>query len=169
MIETKRLILKEPFEGEVDLVAPLQADPMVMRYIWKGTPRSLSDVQGALKRNLVHWEAFGYGFWNVFEKDSGEFVGRAGLLHLAYNPESPDIEVGYHLHQKFWGKGYATEFANALLAWGFEHIDTDHFVGVTWKENTASQNVLKKVGMEFDRELIYPGTDFNSNLYIKKR
>ncbi len=169
MIETERLILKKPFEGEIDLVAPLQADPVVMRFIGTGNPRSLVQVQEGLEKNLAHWKAFGHGFWNVFEKTSEEFVGRAGLVHLGYNHQSTEIEVGYHLHQKFWGKGYATELTIALLKWGFQNLDNDYFIGATYKENIASQKVMQKAGMFFEKEDIYPGTDFLSLFYKKNR
>jgi len=134
MIQTAHLILKEPFDGELDLVVSLQSDSNVMRFIGKGNPKTLEEVESSLKKNISHWDVFGYGFWNVFEKKTGEFVGRAGLVHLAYNHTNPDIEVGYHLHQKFWEKGYATELCMALLKWGFDHLSVDYFIGATYKE-----------------------------------
>lgn len=169
MIQTSRLILKEPFEGEVDLIAPLQADARVMRFIGMGGARTREQVENSLEKNFAHWKAFGHGFWNVFEKESGEFIGRAGLLHLAYQHNHPEIEVGYLLHEKFWGKGYATELCIVLLDWGFTHLDVDHLIGVAYKENVASQNVMKKAGMKFDREDIYPRTNFMSLFYKIER
>ncbi len=41
------------------------------------------------------------GFCLVFEKESGSFVGEAGLFHLLFDDAQPEIELGYHLHKKF--------------------------------------------------------------------
>jgi RimJ/RimL family protein N-acetyltransferase len=135
---------------------------MVMRYIGMGITRNREDALKAIDTNMKHWEKFGFGFFSIFLKKTHEFVGRGGVIHLAFQDENPEVEIGYLLNQKFWGQGYATEFAKCVLDWAMKNIDVDHFVGVTYKENIASQNVLKKIGLHFDREDIYPRTNFKS-------
>lgn len=49
----------------------------------------------------------------LFEIESGEFLGRCGFGFV----ETGEIEVGYLLHKKFWGKGYASEALSAMLEW----------------------------------------------------
>ena len=61
-------------------------------------------------------------FAAVFEKETGEFIGQAGLFHKGFYDEQPDIELAYRLHKKYWGHGYATELAKALIRWAFENI-----------------------------------------------
>jgi ribosomal-protein-alanine N-acetyltransferase len=168
-LETPRLFLERPHEGQIDMVAPLLADPLVMRYIGKGMTRTRNEVLECIRRNQKHWETCGFGFFNIFEKKSGEFMGRGGLVHLAHQLNNPEIEIGYMFHQKFWGKGYATEFAKTFLDWGFKELGFKSIVGVTWKENIASQNVLKKAGMHFRGEEIYPGIDFLMHFFVAKR
>jgi GrpB-like predicted nucleotidyltransferase (UPF0157 family) len=53
------------------------------------------------------------------------------------------------LHQKYWGRGYATELVKALIKWGFEHISIDKLVAVTHPLNISSQKVLEKSGMDY--------------------
>ncbi len=161
-IETSRLILEKPRAEELPFLAELFADPMVMRYIGNGLPRTTEEAAKSIETNQKHWDAFGFGFWSIFEKGSKEFIGRGGLIHLGFQHEHPEIELGYTLHQKFWGKGYATEIAQSLVKWAKENLKEDHLLGVCYKQNLASQKVLKKIGMQFDREEVYPRTDFKS-------
>lgn len=78
----------------------------------------------------------------------GTFVGFALLITLKGTEEK---EVGYRLHKKFWGNGYATEIANALVEYGFSKGLT-RIVGITHPENFASQRVLEKCGLKFERD-----------------
>ncbi|NGX47472.1 MAG: hypothetical protein K1000chlam3_00846 [Chlamydiae bacterium] len=164
-LETSRLLLEEPKEENIDMTALLFADPMVMRYIRNGKTLECEEAYKTFLKNQKHWETFGFGNVDVFEKKSDEHIGRGCLVHPAYQHDYPDVEVGYLLHQKFWGKGFATEIARALLKWGFENLQLDTIIGVTCKENIVSQKILKKVGMRFRGEEIYPGTDFKSYFF----
>ncbi|HRD69010.1 MAG TPA: GNAT family N-acetyltransferase [Legionella sp.] len=89
------------------------------------------------------------GFCLVFEKESGNFVGEAGIFHLLFDDTQPEIEINYHLHKKFWGKGYATELAKALIDWGFQHLLINKIVAASYPKQTASQRVLQKSGFNF--------------------
>ena len=69
--------------------------------------------------------------------------------------------MGYRLHKKFWGKGYATELAKALIDWEFKHLSIDKIVAVIHPENKASQHVLEKAGMIF----VGKSTYFNNEVF----
>jgi GrpB-like predicted nucleotidyltransferase (UPF0157 family) len=156
-LETERLILKEPEHAHLaDLIA-LRADPEVMRFIGSnnGQPQSAAEVEIFLKAAIDYQKKYGFGFCSVFEKDSGAFVGQAGLFHLGFCEEQPEIELGYRLHKKFWGLGYATELARALIHWGFENLPNDKFLGVVFPENIRSCRVLEKAGMTYMRQTKY--------------
>jgi RimJ/RimL family protein N-acetyltransferase len=70
----------------------------------------------------AHWEKYGYGNWGIRLRDSPELIGWAGLQYL---PELEETEVGFLLDRLYWGKGYATEAAQAsfnLRCWSIEEI-----------------------------------------------
>jgi RimJ/RimL family protein N-acetyltransferase len=158
ILTTPRLKLLKEIQNEEELLLPFFADPIVNRFIGEGKLKTPEQVPEILKKHKKHWDAFGHGFLTILDKNTGEFMGRCGLVHLALQHDNPEVEVGYLLYEKFWGKGYATEIARELLRWGFEELGLPSIIGVTRKENKASQNVLKKVGMRPLREDIYPGT-----------
>lgn len=159
-LETNRLILKTPELSDLDNLFALRSDPEVMKYIGKrGATQTREEVKKFLDLAIPYQEKHGFGFCSVFEKENGEFVGQAGLFHLGFDDKQPEIEVGYRLHKKFWGKGYATELAKALIYWGFQHLSVTHLVGVAYPENLSSRRVLEKAGMDFTRNEEYYGIE----------
>lgn len=155
-IETERLFLFHPVKEDLEDLCLLQADEQVMRYIGRGV-RSRQEVETGLEKAILHFQKFSFSLGSVFEKSTQKFIGRAGLIHLAMDENSPEIEVGYALMPEFWGKGYATELAAALVRWGFKNLAVPEIVAVTREENLGSQRVLKKIGMSFVKSVEYNG------------
>lgn len=147
-LETKNLIINTPELSDFDNLYALQSDADVMKYIGQGV-RTETEVMNGLEKATVHYQKYNFSLGCVFEKESGAFVGRAGLIYLAYDDSQPDIEVGYALIKKAWNKGYATELARALIYWGFKHLTIERLVGVINPNNEGSRRVLEKAGMNY--------------------
>jgi len=146
-LETKRLVLKFLEPSDLENLFALRSDPDVMKYIGDGSVHTEEKVKDFLLNVLIPYqEKHGTGFFAVFEKESWHFVGQAGLFHLGFYDNQPDIELAYRLHKKYWGKGYATELAKALIPWGFEHLNISKIIAGAEIENIASQKVLLKAG-----------------------
>ena len=148
-LETKRLILKTTDSTDLDNLISLRSDPEVMKYIGKGEIQTQDDVKRFLEMAIQYQEKHGFGFCSVFEKESGKFIGQAGLFHLSFYDEQPEIEVAYRLHKKYWGKGYATELAKALIQWGFQNLPVKRLVALIHPDNLPSRRVLEKAGMTY--------------------
>lgn len=148
LLETKRLIVKPTSLENIENVYALFSDPEVMRYVGRGI-KTREEIRESLEEMIKHKEKHGFSFGDVYEKDTGLFVGRAGLIYLEMKDDQPDIEVGYILHKQFWKKGYATELARALLDWGFKHLSVNKLVAVIRPENEESRCVLEKSGMHY--------------------
>ena len=147
-LETKNLIIKTPQVEDFDNLYALQADADVMKYIGQGV-RTQAEVRSGLEKAMAHQEKHGFSLGCVFEKESGLFVGRAGLIYLAYDDTQPEIEVGYALIKSAWGKGYGVGLAKALINWGFQHLPISKLVGVINPNNEHSRRVLEKVNMNY--------------------
>jgi [ribosomal protein S5]-alanine N-acetyltransferase len=148
ILETKRLVLKTPTLDNIDELYLLQSDPDVMKYIGSGV-RTKEVVIDATESAIKHYKDHGFSMGSLYEKKTGHFIGQAGLLYLAYNDKQPDIEIGYRLHKRYWGRGFATEIGKALVTWGFQHLAIDHLIAVINPENSKSEAVLKKIGMHY--------------------
>ena len=86
----------------------------------------------------------GYGLLHASRRGDGAFVGGCGLFEV---PDSTEVEIAYRLPFAYWGHGYATEMARAVLAYGFGSFALPRIIGLTWPENVPSQRVLEKIGM----------------------
>jgi len=98
-----------------------------------------------------HIEKYGWGKWAVSLLETDEFIGRIGLEELNFQASfSPNIELGYRIAYKHWGKGYASEGAKAALEYGFRRLNLEEIVAFTPIHNLRSQLVMKRIGMHHD-------------------
>ena len=97
-------------------------------------------------QNRIHiFEKHGFGKFPMFLKQSDEFVGTCGLepYELAGHAE---VNLGYRLCLKHWGRGYATESATAMLRYGFREVNLPRIIAFVLPQNTASIKILEKLG-----------------------
>lgn len=166
-LETERLILREFTEADAELLFELDSDPEVTRFTKlgdrAGTPTEYKVIKNEfLPKLLRYYEQYqGFGFWATIEKSSNEFIGwfhfRPGLDSYmgARLYEEGDIEIGYRLQRKAWGKGYATEGGKALIRKGFLELGVERVVASALLENKASIQVMEKVGLKFEKNFVY--------------
>lgn len=156
-IETKRLILKPIALSELDELYALRSDPDVMRYI--GKLQTKEEVRDFIKLGPDYFDKYGLDFFSVFEKQTGQFVGQAGLFHLAFDMKQSDIELAYRIHQKFWGQGYTTEAAKVLIKYGFEQLSLPKIIAMHHQDNLASKRVIEKAGLQYTKMIDYRGSE----------
>jgi RimJ/RimL family protein N-acetyltransferase len=132
----------------------LHTDPDVMRHI--GGLRNEAQSVDYLGRNLKHWNEHGFGLWILRELRGGAVIGTAVLRHLLIEGID-EVEVGYAFYKPFWGRGLATEIARVCLGYGHDMLRLPTIVGVTSLGNIASQHVLEKAGLVYEREFTLDG------------
>jgi RimJ/RimL family protein N-acetyltransferase len=109
-----------------------------------------------LERNLAHWNDHGVGIWMLRDRETGAVIGRAVLRHL--DVEGVDeVEMGYGFLPKHWGRGLATEVARACVHLGMTLLGSQSLVGITLPSNGASQRVMLKAGLVYQREIVHEG------------
>ena len=132
----------------------MHRDAAVMAHL--GGVRDDSQTAAYFARNLQHWSDHGFGLWILRERRGGEPVGRAVLRHLLVDGVD-EVEVGYAFYPPFWGRGLATEVASACLELGRGKLHLATIVAVTSPTNLASQHVLEKVGLAYERDFMHEG------------
>jgi RimJ/RimL family protein N-acetyltransferase len=142
-IRTERLELRPFAPADAAAMLLVYGDAEVMRYV--GTVADAAETQRMLADYAEHQERHGFSFWAVVERASGEVIGDAGLYLL--EGRGPQVEVGYTLGRRWWGRGYATEAAAACLAAAFGELGLEEVVAVADAANPASLRVLEKIGM----------------------
>ena len=141
-LETPRLILR-PVSGEdFDAWAAMMADEST-RFI--GGPQSRSTAWRGFVMVAGAWVAEGFSMFSVLEKASGRWIGRVG----PWEPEGwPGTEVGWGIDKAEWGKGYATEAAEASIDWAFDVLGWTDVIHIIDPENVRSQAVARRLGAE---------------------
>jgi RimJ/RimL family protein N-acetyltransferase len=140
---TQRLFIRPlSLRDLTDYHRVLHSDPEVMRYLPGGVPRTREQSAGTLRYLVEHGEYYGYSFEAVCDIATGALMGHVGL-HKLYGA----VEVGYALGRAYWGQGYATEAAHAMLSFGFETVGLEEIIALAYAENVASQRVMQRLGM----------------------
>lgn len=149
-IHTARLQLRPWLPSDLPPFAALNADPEVMRYFPAALSREQSDAMAQRCQALISER--GWGFWAAETLENGEFIGMIGLhIPSAALPFAPCVELGWRLARAHWGKGYATEGAQAALELAFSAIELTEVVSFTSIHNLRSERVMQRLGMQ--REL----------------
>ena len=139
---TARLHARRMDETHLPFVAAMRRWSACMAAM--GGTRDLATCRLYLLRNLAHWNEQGFGMYVLSESDGGAPIGRAGLKRSVARA---GVEIAYAFLPDCWGKGYATEIAQALLALGFGRLPVDALAAVALDGNAASRRVLEKCGM----------------------
>jgi RimJ/RimL family protein N-acetyltransferase len=160
ILETERLIIRTWSLDDADEGYKIWSDPEVMRYVGTGQPnKSVEETRAWVGRMKAHQELYGFGFWAVVEKRSGQLIGSCGMGYQRYG--GLPIEFGYTLARSRWGYGYATEAARACLRYAFGKLHLAELLASVDSRNVASQRVLEKIGFRYQREeQLADGTDF---------
>ena len=128
----------------------MNEDPRVMEYLMGAVTREAreSTVDASMLRIQAHFEAHGFGWWAAEVPGIAPFIGFVGLSHATFDAHfTPCVEIGWRIAFPFWGSGYATDGARAVLAFAFESLGLSEVVSMTVPNNARSRNVMRKLGM----------------------
>lgn len=151
-ITTARLLLRDFTADDWPAVLAYQSDPRYLRY-YAWTSRSEAEVRAFVQLFLdqqVQQPRLKYQFAIVLP-DEGRLIGNCGIRRQTI--DATEADMGYELAPDYWGRGYATEAARALVAFGFGTLGVHRISAHCIAENTASAHVLEKLGMRREGHL----------------
>lgn len=160
MIEmhSPRLLLRRWCSEDREPFAALNADAEVMRHFPACLSRAQSDR--LLQRIEADFAERGFGLWALQRKDSGAFIGLAGVRPVGFAaPFCPALEMAWLLARPHWRQGFASEAARAVLDCAFTRLALEQVVAFTAQGNLASQALMRAIGMRAD-----PAGDFDHPL-----
>ena len=160
-LDTPRLTLRPLASTDASWCWEMFSSADVLRYINGGNPSSRERFDEDMRHRVRRSAGGRIGMWAITDKRNGEACGTTFLLPLPIDErETPwelvngdslpdrDIELGYILRQKAWGRGIATEAAGRLIRFAFETGDIDPIWAIIDEPNHASRGVLTKIGFE---------------------
>ena len=142
ILKTDRLTLRRPAHDDAPVMARLLNDPDILRMTASlPLPYFTLAAEFWIMSQTSDWQR-GISYAYIITDEAGNFMG---VMDLFTNSDG-DREIGYWLARAYWGHGYITEAAIAVLAEGFSslalpYIDAGYFI-----DNPASGRVLDKLG-----------------------
>ncbi|MEI5640766.1 MULTISPECIES: GNAT family N-acetyltransferase [unclassified Pseudoalteromonas] len=147
--------------ADLSLLADLDSDPEVMKFINGGHPHSVADIKQTFIPRLTSYvnPEKGWGLWGCFDISSTAFLGwllvrPMGFFDTTRNDQ--DIELGWRFKKQTWGKGLATEAAAHIMAHLRAHNPKiEQFSAIAMPNNKASIKVMTKLDMEFVKQGVH--------------
>ncbi|MBQ6653973.1 MAG: GNAT family N-acetyltransferase [Erysipelotrichaceae bacterium] len=101
-----------------------------------------------IKWNLENYAKYGFGLWAVILKETGELIGDCGVTIQNIDGELLP-EIGYHIHKKYWRRGFAREAGQAVRDWAFANTGYPSLYSYCKYSNEASCKTAEAIGMHF--------------------
>jgi len=151
ILETRHLILRHQILPDLEYLWALYQNPNITKYI-PDAPKSRDEAREELEWHMHgHPKNPDFGLWATVLKESGEFIGRCGLLPSNIDGQD-EVEVAYTIAEAHQGRGLGTEAAQAILQYGFDKLSLRRLISLIEPENLPSQKVAEKIGMRFEKE-----------------
>ena len=144
---TPRLLARPWTTQEPDLAAAydIYGRPEVAKWVWAATDPT--EIRVRIERWAEPTTDPTYGVWAIEERTTpGRPIGSVLLRPLPTADE--DVEVAWHLHPTYWGRGYASEIGRAAAQRAFE-TGIDEVFAIVRPGNERSTNVAIRLGMEY--------------------
>ena len=154
IFETDRLAYRDFVPSDVDACWAMWGDPEVMHFLGGVKEKDVGEMAATVARVIAKYGALRaaglpYGGFAMIEKATGDLVGCALLKRLpdAAGVDTDDVEIGWHLARRVWGRGYATEAGRALRDRAFTTLPIDVLHAVVDIGNERSLAVARRLGL----------------------
>jgi RimJ/RimL family protein N-acetyltransferase len=97
--------------------------------------------------------SFGMQYWPIFLRETGEFVGCAGLR--PWSIDTQIIEAGVNIMRSVWGLRLGEEALIAVLAHGFDTLDLPVIVAGHGVAHDNSRKLLERVGFTYTHNIVW--------------
>ncbi len=143
-MKTERIGFSKWNEEDIDLAIQLWGDKEVTQFICATGVFTDEDIHQRLKTEIVNDKQLHIQYWPIFKRSTEELIGCCGI-HPSQS-EIQSYELGFHLCKKFWGMGYASEAAKAVINYSFETLKAKKLYAGHHPQNKASEKLLTKLG-----------------------
>lgn len=146
VLETARLLLRAPADRDIPALVKLagarEVAATTLRIPHPYTEADAGEFLLACREGRARGERI------LFAICRGEDM--IGMVGLEIQPKHSHAELGYWIGVPYWGKGYCTEAARAVLEFGFGTLKLHRIYAGHFRGNDASRRVLDKLGMQHE-------------------
>ncbi|WP_046173505.1 GNAT family N-acetyltransferase [Domibacillus indicus] len=156
LLETKRLVLRKVTKEDANSILNYLSDEEVVKYYGLEPFKSLSDAFEEISwYQSIQNNKTGIR-WGITLKEQGAVIGSCGFHHIV--SQHFRTEIGFELNKEQWGKGIAVEAVEAIISYGFEHMNFQRIEALIEPPNLSSQKTVEKLG--FIREGLLRNYEF---------
>lgn len=161
-LRTARLGFGTWSRDDLALAIALWGDARVTRLI--GGPFSQRWIEDRLALEISTQAGYGFQYWPLFRLSDDAHVGCAGLRPVSGSEGV--LELGFHLRTAYWGQGFATEAAWAVITYAFTTAAAGELVAGHHPRNYASHRVLERLGFRHTHDESYAPTGLDHPTYV---
>lgn len=163
ILETEHLVLRQFSAEDAEFILEQVNEPSWIQNIGDRGVRTLEDARAYISNGPVaSYAKNGFGLYLVLLKETNESIGMCGLIK---RPGLDDVDIGYALLPRFWGKGYAVESARAVRDYAKNVIGLKRLVAITDPANESSIRVLEKIGLRYEKMVRLSDDDIDLKLF----
>lgn len=148
ILTTERLRLRQLTHADAEDMMAIFGDPEVLRYLNDpptDTPEKAIGLIDWLSGSFSEQDGLN---WAITLPRDDKLIGTCGAYH--WHRSDRHIDIGYHIAQAHWGKGYATEAARAIIGWCFDNLDVHRIQADCTDGHIASERVMLKCGFRLE-------------------
>jgi RimJ/RimL family protein N-acetyltransferase len=147
-LATERLLLRPFQESDIPAIVRLLSDPAIAATTLNiPYPYDEENARQWLAHQERERQAGASYTFAIVRKEDDHLVGAIDIHPKARHQKA---EIGYWIGKPYWGKGYATEAARAIIRFGFEDLGLNRIYALHFTGNPASGRVMQKAGMQFE-------------------
>ena len=164
ILKTDRLFLRTWETTDLQLAQELWGNSKVMTFI--DTRGGLTEEQVIAKLDLeIECQLKnGLQYWPIFEQQTQDFVGCCGLKPWVHSDRG-GFELGFHIIQEKWGRGYALEVAKGVISYAFTQRKLSHLMAGHHPDNLNAKKILLQLGFQFVEKVFFKPTGLMHSSY----
>ena len=152
-LHTERLRLSPVSIFDLDDLFRIYSDPATNTFNPAGPCKDMAEANAILSRWLNYWEQDGFGHWTISSRNEPNRIIGFGGLSVRNCADVVINNLGYRFATEAWGKGYATELSQFAIKYGFTQLKLQDISATVRPDHIISQNVLKKSGFRYIRDI----------------
>ena len=156
-----RLTFRSWTDGDTALAEALWCDPEVTHFF--GGAMTAELVRARLDLERERENSLGMQYWPMFLRDTGEFVGCAGLRPWSMDPQT--IEVGVNIMRFAWGLRLGEESLRAVLGYGFDTMRLPVIVAGHGLGHENSKKLLERMGFGYTHKILWGPKEIEVCMY----
>ncbi|MCA0993342.1 GNAT family N-acetyltransferase [Alkalihalobacillus hwajinpoensis] len=147
-LETEHFYLRKINTDDIPAIFDYGSNPNVSKQVSWETHQTVADTRVFVDMIVEGYAQGTKALWGMELKSTGKLVGTIDFVTIQERHRK--AEIGYVLSEDCCGKGYMTEAARRIIAFGFEELQLERIQARCFVDNEGSARVMEKVGMSYE-------------------